>query len=363
MNSKGKSPFTPGNPVPYELFVGRSEQMQELIRYIDQTSQGRQENVFLTGDRGIGKSSLASFLRYYVRKKKNYMGVHVFLGKTNTLEEMVRCIFEQLLKENQGQQWFENIRELFGKHIKQFGLFGISMTFNPPEQELKELVKNFPEALNNLLEKTKGQKTGLFIALDDVNGLVEKTEFANWYKSFVDEVATHYPKFPVFILLIGLPEKRDILAKLQPSILRIFRVIHIEKLFNQEVEHFLKLAFDSVNIKIESKAFKPMVTYPSGLPILMHEIGDATFWLDDDGKINEKDAYKGIATAAMKVGEKYLDPKVYRAIRSERYRSILRKLGEMEIPRFFRKRDVESKLTETEKKVFHKTLIKSFWLQ
>ena len=71
-------------------------------------------------------------------------------------------------------------------------------------------------------------------------------------------------------MLIGLPEKRDILAKLQPSILRIFRVIHIEKLSNTEVEDFLNRAFNSVNMKIESEALKLMVKYSSGLPILMH---------------------------------------------------------------------------------------------
>ncbi len=60
----------------------------------------------------------------------------------------------------------------------------------------------------------------------------------------------------------------------------------------------------------------------------MHEIGDAVFWKDEDGIISENDAMSGIFDAADRIGKKYLDPKVYRAIRSERYRSILRKLGE-----------------------------------
>ena len=55
MNDKVNSPFTPGNPVPVELFVGRHDKIKEIIRYIKQTSSGKQENVFLVGDRGIGK--------------------------------------------------------------------------------------------------------------------------------------------------------------------------------------------------------------------------------------------------------------------------------------------------------------------
>lgn len=356
MNNKENSPFTPGSPVPVELFVGRSEQIKELIRYIGQTSSGKQENVFLAGDRGIGKSSLASFLRYFVSTQKNILGIHVFLGRVSTLEGMVHHIFEQLLKETKGEAWFDDIAKFFGRYIKEIGLFGISVSFTPPEQDLKELVRKFPEALNNLLKKIKEQKAGLFIALDDVNGLVEKVEFANWYKSFVDEVATHYKDFPVFIMLIGLPEKRDTLSKIQPSLMRIFRVVDTKKLSDKEVESFLSIAFQKADIKVESDAMKLMVRYSSGLPLLMHEIGDATFWIDADGLIDEKDALQGVITAAGKVGEKYLDPKVYRAIRSPRYRSILRKLGKIPLSRNFKKRDVEASLNESEKKVFHNFL-------
>ena len=78
MNHKENSPFTPGNPVPVELFVGRLEQINEILRYIGQVSSGKQENIFLVGDRGIGKSSLASFLRYYVNTQTDIFGVHVF---------------------------------------------------------------------------------------------------------------------------------------------------------------------------------------------------------------------------------------------------------------------------------------------
>jgi len=194
----------------------------------------------------------------------------------------------------------------------------------------------------------------LFIILDDINGLVEKVDFANWYKSFVDEVATHYKHFPVLIMLTGLPEKRDTLSTLQPSLMRIFRVVGIEKLSDEDVDGFLSQAFERANIKVEPEAMEVMVRFSSGLPLLMQEIGDAAFWEDDDNVIDEDDAVEGIFTAAEAVGKKYLDPQVYRAIRSERYRSILRKLGEDGVfSRSFKKKDVEINLTEPEKKVFH----------
>jgi len=356
MNNKEYSPFTPGSPVPVELFVGRIEQIEKVIGYVDQTSHGKQENVFLSGERGIGKSSLASFLRSIVSTRKNMLGLHVFLGGVSTLEEMVGHIFEQLLKEAKGQTWFSKISQFFGSYIQELGLFGVSVSFAPSKKELNGLVRNFPEALDNLLKKIREEKRGLFIALDDINGLAEKEEFANWYKSFVDKVATQFPNFPVFVILIGLPEKRVLLSQLQPSLMRIFRVVEIEKLSDGEVKYFLSSAFEKVKIKVENDAIDLMVKYSSGLPILMHEIGDAIFWIDEDGIIDNNDALTGIIEAAENIGRKYLDTKVYNAIRSENYKSILRKLATMPLSRYFTKRDVESKLNEKEKKVFHNFL-------
>ena len=351
------SPFTPGNPVPVELFIGRKEKIDEVIRYIRQISAGKQENIFLSGERGIGKSSFASFIRHLVGSRYNILGLHVFLGKVSTLDDMICLLFNQLLEETKEQTWYEKIKKFLGNHIKEVGLYGISVKFSPTEHDLKELVGKFPEAIHRLLEEIKDEKKGLFIVLDDINGLADNLEFANWYKSFVDEVATHYKNFPVLIMLVGLPEKRDSLSNKQPSLTRIFRIIEIEKLRNEEVENFFNKTFKKADIKnVTEEAMTILVTYSSGLPTLMHEIGDATFWADNDGVVDGGDAVKGVLDATQNIGRKYLDPKVYRTIRSERYRSILRKLGKIQISRYFKKKDVLQKLTENEKKVFHNFL-------
>ena len=353
---KDNSPFTPGNPAPVELFVGRVEQIEEILKYVRQTSSGRQENVFLAGERGIGKSSLAAFLRHLV-DRENFLAIHVFVGGVIDLEELVRRIFEQILKETNKQTWFDEISGFFGKYVKQVDLFGISVSFNPPPDDLEGLVRNFPEALKNIMEKMKNKKKGLFIVLDDINGISGTPEFANWYKSFVDDVATHYTDFPAFIMPIGIPEIRDVLSEHQPSLMRIFRVVDIDKLSDKEVNEFFEKTFGKVNIEVESEAMEVMTRFSSGLPIFMHEIGDAVFWSDDDGIISEEDASSGIIDAAERIGKKYLDPKIYRAIRSEQYRSILRRLGERPINRF-KKSEIESKLNGKEKKVFNNFLRK-----
>lgn len=354
MAEKGTSPFTPGSPVPIELFVGRAPQVMEVMRSVDQSVLGRQENVFLVGERGAGKTSVASFARYVAEREKHTLGVHVFLGGVDSLPELVRRIYEQLLRAAHGETWFSKLRGFFGDFIKEVGLFGVSVGFAPPEEDLDQLVRNFPQSLAALADKVRDDKRAVLIILDDLDSLATELEFANWYKSLVDEVATHFAHFPVTIMLIGLSGIIDSLARLQPSLIRIFRIVELEKLSNDEVSDFFGRAFDKADIKVDSDALEVMVRYSSGIPVIMHEIGDAAFWADRDAHIAQDDAYVGVITAAQNIGRKYLDPQVYRAVRSKSYRSILRKMGLQGAPlnRRFTRKEVTEYLSDPEKKVF-----------
>lgn len=356
LREKESSPFTPGSPAPPEMFVGRSAQIQELVRYARQACSNRLENVFLAGDRGIGKSSLAVFVRELCATQLNMLGVHVVLSEATTLEELVRRVFEQVLKAAHAQPWFEKVKSFFGSFVKEIGLFGISVAFAPPAEHLRTLTQEFPQAIKAVLEKIREQKSGLLIVLDDINGLAGKAEFANWYKATAEHIALHERDLPLLFMLCGLPERRDSLSHLQPSLMRVFRVVEIDRLDDAEVTQFFQQAFAKVFTQVEDQALNTMAEFSSGLPALMHEIGDATYWVDTDAVIDVKDAFSGVLSAAEAVGKKYLDPKVYRAIRSERYRAILTKLLTDATAQTFDKREVEARLDNAEKKVFHNFL-------
>lgn len=358
VRDKEISPFTPGSPVQPEMFVGRREQIEEFRRYAKQVCTGRHESVFLAGDRGIGKSSLAAFVRELCASQLNMLGIHVHLTDVITLEELVRRVFEQILKTAHTQPWFERIRSIFGSFVKEIGLFGISLTFAPPTEQLKALVQEFPQALKNVLERIGEQNRGFLLVWDDINGLAQREEFANWYKATAECVSVREPRLPLLVTLCGLPERRDSLARLQPSLMRMFRVIEIDRLNDDEVKQFFQQAFAKASTRVDPAALDFMATLSSGLPSLMHEIGDATYWADEDGAVDIRDAAAGMKSAVEVVGKKYLDPTVYRAIRSERYRSILTKLVAEGPELTFDRREVEQRLDGAEKKVFDNFLKK-----
>lgn len=348
---KEYSPFTPGQPVPIDFFVGRVQEINRLKSALEESQTGRLRVAFLTGERGIGKSSLAAFVRYLGERDYQVLGIHTFLGGVTSLEEMVRRIFDRLLKESIGKSWQKKIERFFGNHIREIGLFGISLEFAVPKEDLKRMVHDFVPAIRRLVAEVRDEKKSLFLILDDLNGLASNKEFAEWLKSLVDEIATSNQPVPLFILLVGLEERRQALIASQPSLARVFDVVDIRAWRAEETEEFFKTAFSKVEMEIEPNALQILVQYCGGLPVLAHEIGDATFRADQDGKIDHRDALNGIVAAADIVGRKHLEPQVFQAIRSQRYRAILRKLAAPPFDRKFRRSELRKHLTSDQARV------------
>lgn len=353
---KDYSPFTPGQPVPLEFFVGRVPEIEKLRNLTRAAASGQLKVVFLTGERGIGKSSLVAYVRAAVERNDRALGLHTFLGGINCLEEAVRRIFDRLLNESLEYSWYEKIKQFFGDHIRQVGLLGITVEFKPSPEDLSRILHNFASALRKLMQKLEEEKKVIFLALDDINGLASSPTFANWLKSLVDEIATSLKPLPLCLVLVGLEERRQSLIELQPSLSRVFDIIDVKVWCEDETKEFFRNAFARVNVPVEDRALSLLSRFAGGLPVIAHEIGDATFNADTDDRIDEKDALKGVFAAADIVGRKHLEPQVFQAIRSTRYRTILRKIAKKPFDVAFTASELRSLLAAEEIKVWHNFL-------
>jgi len=346
---KEYSPFTPGVPVPVEFFIGRADETRNFISSVKKSiALSTVERLYVSGERGIGKSSICKFARLVAERDLNVLGIHVYLGGVTTLEEMVHRIFDQLLRENVDKPWYEKIKRFLGNHIKQVDIFGLSVEFSASRHELQRAVTDFIPALKNLLKQLTPDKKGILLILDDFNGLASSEQFANWFKSLIDELSTTSNPIPLTIVLAGLPERRHQLIKSQPSLDRVFDLVKISKFSGEETVDFYKRAFNKVNTSITDEALQLLARYSGGYPVLMHELGDAVFNVDSDGNIDKNDTMKGIIQAAQIVGAKYIEPSISAAIRSEHYQGILRKIAQDFFESRFVRKEVSQRLTRAE---------------
>lgn len=72
-----ESPFQPGKLVSPYYFKGRYSSIQKILRYYNNACDMNVQHFFLTGKKGIGKTSLAEFVKQYLEDNKNALGIYV----------------------------------------------------------------------------------------------------------------------------------------------------------------------------------------------------------------------------------------------------------------------------------------------
>ena len=211
------SPFRPGRPVPIEFFVGRSAEIERLRSMVRRSAKGTLGIGFVTGERGIGKSSLAAFVRHLVEQDGHAVGCHVHLGGVDGVHEMLNRTFHRLLNESIDKPWHKQLTGFLGNRVQRAGLFGITLDLKLTGDDLETLARDFVPSMKRLLESLPKPKQTIFLVLDDINGLARSEAFANWLKSSVDEFATSSPEAKLCILIVGLEGRRRELVASQPS--------------------------------------------------------------------------------------------------------------------------------------------------
>ena len=326
-----KTPFEPDRSVNPNNFKGREDKVLEATRYFKQVVNGTPQHLFITGQRGFGKSSFARYLGKIAAKKCNMVSVHLYLHGTSNIDTLIKNIIEKIVSETE-ENWRDKISRLFGDKIKSATLGGLSFEFNASKEDLDSLKPNFANVLVNIINKAgyneDNGKKGLFIVLDDINGLTNTPDFANWYKSFADTLSTDFDgNAPIYMVISGLPEKQHKLFDQNESFSRIFHYMELGKLNEKEIEDFYYSSFTKSTMQLDKTALDTMINYSSGFPTMMQQIGESVFWEDDDYYIDENDALKGIIEAGNQIGQKYLRPIIESQITNEEYIPIIKKFG------------------------------------
>src|SRR5258708_18098809 len=103
MNSKF-NPFRPGTIVTPGMFSGRINELLTLEKALLQTKNGNPFHFLIHGERGIGKSSLLSYLQFIASGalesiscgKFHFLTVSIQLKPTNTYEDIIHKVGSEL---------------------------------------------------------------------------------------------------------------------------------------------------------------------------------------------------------------------------------------------------------------------------
>ncbi|MDR2544015.1 MAG: ATP-binding protein [Methanobrevibacter sp.] len=88
------NPFNPDSPVDPNNFEGREDILKKNIKLLMETKHNNPKHFFITGNRGMGKSSLESYFKDYAEKKLKYVGIHIYNDGVHDIEYLIRQIIE-----------------------------------------------------------------------------------------------------------------------------------------------------------------------------------------------------------------------------------------------------------------------------
>jgi hypothetical protein len=329
---KGKSPFYPGQPIPPELFTGRAAQIKRIQqRGVDQVAQGKPVSIFIQGEYGIGKSSVAQYIRAGAEKERDLHGIYVPLGRASSLADVAAAILEGVVNSGvQGSKRNEALREWLKKYIKEVTLFSVTVNFDALNGDARNYAT--PQGILNLLGETVGRLKGtgvkgITLVLDEINGISSSPPFAHFIKDLIETNSNARKPLPLLLMMCGTEDRRNDLIRSHPPVGRIFDVVSIGPMDEADARAFFTRSFGSVQIKVDDDAMDRLIYFSGGLPKIMHEIGDAAYYINTDEKIDIDDAMEAIKQAADEVGRKYVEPEVVKGLKSRDYHSILEKLA------------------------------------
>lgn len=355
---KGQSPFYPSHPVPVELFVGRQPQLDRIIqRGVGQVQRGKPISIYVGGEYGIGKSSIARYVQFLAAERHGLVPIYASLSPSQTLPDLAARIVEGAMHSGQVHpSRGEQLKTWLARYIGKQELFGFTINLEALRADAAKIasVHGLLDFLRQALEKAEGA-SGVFLVLDEINGLANEPWFAQLLKSLVDTNALAATPLPLLLMVCGTEDKRSRLIANHQPVERIFDVIDIDPLSHDEMREFFHRAFEIAGMKVTEAAMPVLTEFSAGFPKVMHLIGDWAYWTDQDLVVDQDDAITAVVEAADDFGRKYVDHQVLAALRSQDYRSILSKITD---DTRFLKHEVEQDLDESERKKFNNFLQK-----
>ncbi len=353
-----ESPFRPGRVVDPDFFVGRAHEMEVLRTQFRIALKGAPTLVFIEGERGIGKTSLGLYGRHLLEAQEDAASAYVMLSHAESTNDAVRLIAERLVDGNVQAPWHKKVLGVLGGAFQEASIAGVRLKIRPRGDELGVFKEQFVYEIKKICDELEGERSGVLVIMDELNGLSESREFATWVKAVLDEPVAQRMALPLCIAMIGLPEARGSLIESHPSLARSMKTITIKPWTLTDTTRFYVDAFESAGAKVDPDALATLVSLTGGVPAYAHEIGNAVWCVADDLHITTRVAEGGLFQAAELIGRKIFKPRVLDAIRSKKYRAILRKLSKRNLNIRFTRRELIGDLDASEKNVLDNFLRK-----
>lgn len=360
------NPFAPNSPVHPGMFVGRVAELTRLETALVQTKAGNPSNFMITGERGIGKSSLLNYIKFVAEgtmqgieeTQVSYLVIDTDLDANTTQLGLVKKIelgVNRALGKSEAARSFLKQTWEFLKRVEAAGVkLKAQESIHSDELLLEEFAYSLAEIVSRLcgddLSLFGARYDGILILIDEADNASPQLALGSFLKLLTERLQRRGCT-RLAIGLAGLPELRNVLMSSHASSLRLFEELLLGRLSEAEVHQVIDVGLRracEVNarpISITPEAKHSLAFFSEGYPHFIQQFAYSAFAVDADDMIDEQDVTTGAFghRGAMElIGDRYYRDSFYNKVQKESYRQVLRIMAD-NLDDWVTKRDIKAK--------------------
>jgi hypothetical protein len=289
--------LSPTRPVQSEENLhGRAQQ----LRQIDQALCSPGRSIFIYGDRGIGKSSIAQTVAHAHQSARHEPIILGCEAKT-TFAQIIGNVLS-LLREPDGKSTLSGSAKL---GFKGFGLELAGKREPSVRPDLSDLSINVAvRVLKEAAARRSGTTVAVIDEFDRITGDDERTHFADFIKQIGDQ------ELGVKFIFCGVADSLDKLLGAHESAFRYIAGISIARLPWEARYEIIDQASNALGVTVSDHPRFRIAAISDGFPHFVHLVSEKLFWemlSDDQQRVRPTKAnYQAAVSAAVHGIEQHL---------------------------------------------------------
>jgi AAA+ ATPase superfamily predicted ATPase len=339
------NPFKPNSPVPTAMFAGRIKEIQALEQGLHQAKNGFPENFLITGERGIGKSSLMSLLQPMASgdittlddHKFNFVTVNVEVSSKMGLATFIKLIERNIKREIGEIEKFRKFLDNTWSFVQRIQIMDSGINKSENTEEIDLVIDDFSHSLSKTCnritnpEKDEVSKDGIVFFIDESDNASADLHIGYFFKVVTEQLQRHGCNNIMFIVA-GLPDIIEKLAQSHESSIRIFNPLIIRELKTDDRRYVVErglAAGNEINTEhttISDDAKDLISTLSEGYPHFIQQFAHSAFAYNSDGEISKDDVGQAAfceGGALDAIGSRYYQGPYNEQIKSDDYREVL----------------------------------------
>lgn len=339
------NPFKPNSPVPTGMFAGRYDELLALETGLFQTKNNHPVNFLITGDRGIGKSSLLLYLKHVscsdVQSVNhgNFDFISLDIQVSDRLDIVTFLkLAERAISREVGK--IEAVRSFLSEtwsFVQRMRVMDSGVSKAEQDSEVELLLDSFSYSLSETAkricrpEKGEKRKDGIIFLIDEADNAIPSLRLGYFFKTITEALLRHNCQNVMFIVA-GLPDTTEKLSKSHESSVRIFSQIKIKELSVTDRKYVINKGLELGNkinteqTTIADEAMEQISVFSEGYPHFIQQFAHSAFEKNADGEISVEDVLDGAFNsggAIDAIGDRYYATAFYDKIKSDEYREVL----------------------------------------